>query len=79
MNDITIILMVGAVLCYAATLLLARRKEVQWIAVIVEVCAICAMLIDESIATEHLLLLMVPAFFIFAMTSLKVMNILERW
>lgn len=79
MNDITVALMIAALLFYVATLVIARRKELQWIALIIDVCAMASLIMDDSIATEHLLLLIVPVFFALMMTGLKVMDLLDRW
>lgn len=79
MLDVTILLIVATVGLYIMTLFLPKRKELIWLALLVSVCSIASLLIDESLKTDEMLLLMVPGIFVMLISSVKVMGLLEKW
>ena len=50
-----------------------------WLSLIVSVCAIASIIIDETLDGDTLALLMVPEAFVFLMSGAKAMNLFERW
>lgn len=79
MLDVTLLLIVATVGLYIVTLFLSKRKELIWLNLFVAVCSLASLLIDETLKTDEMLLLMVPAIFVMLISSVKVMGLIEKW
>lgn len=79
MEDITIILLVASILLYLVTIILPKRMEIVWLAVIVSVCSMGGIILDNTVVDQELALLLIPNIFILLMSGLKAMGILEKW
>lgn len=79
MEDVTIILMIATILLYVGTLLMPKVKEMTWLALIVSVCTMGAIILDPIVETEEFILVLIPDLFIFLMCGLKAMGILDKW
>ncbi len=76
MTELTIILLGLMFALYILSLIL-KRREMDWIATIVSVCGLCAMLIDESL-TDNEMIILIPVFvFVLFMSALRVMGLAE--
>lgn len=78
MEELTIIMLIMAVLFYLASAIV-RRKEMEWIAMIVSVCGFCSVLIDPMFDTDPqlMLLLIIPYAYIVFMSALKVSGVVK--
>ena len=78
MNELTIILLILTVSLYVGSLIL-KRKEIDWLTLIVSVCGFCSLFIDESweTDTQAMLLLFIPYIFIFLMSAVRAMDIVK--
>ena len=79
MLDVTLLLIIATVGLYIVTLFLPKRKELIWLNLFVAVCSLASLLIDETLKTDEMLLLMVPAIFVMLISSVKVMGLIEKW
>lgn len=79
MLDVTLLLIIATVGLYIVTLFLSKRKELIWLNLFVAVCSLASLLIDETLKTDEMLLLMVPAIFVMLISSVKVMGLIEKW
>ena len=76
MTELTIILLGLMFALYIISIIL-KRREMDWIATIVSVCGLCAMLIDESL-TDNEMIILIPVFvFVLFMSALRVMGLAE--
>lgn len=80
MMELTTIMVIGSVILYLLTIIFSKRgRELPWLSLIVSVCAIASIIIDETLDGDTLALLMVPEAFVFLMSGAKAMNLFERW
>lgn len=79
MEDITLILLVATIAIYVATIVLPKRKELYWLSLILSVCSIGGILIDETVVGDQFALMLVPCVFVFFMSILKVAGFTDKW
>lgn len=73
------ILLVASIILYMASILLFKRKEVAWLSVIVAVCSVGATILDQTLADNELILMIIPVIFVLLMSGLRVMGLMEKW
>ena len=77
MEDLTVVLIIGAVALYIISLII-RKPELNWLALVVSVCSMGASILDQTLDPTQMMLLFIPDLFITFLVGLKVMGVVNN-
>lgn len=73
MSIIAIILMCASIGCFIVRYLI-KKREINWLTLVVSVCAMSAILIDDSLDTQTMVVAVMPMIFTSLMSALDIMG-----
>lgn len=73
MSVIAIILMCASIGCFIVRYLI-KKREINWLTLVVSVCGMCAVLIDPELDTQTMVVAVMPMIFTSLMSALDIMG-----
>lgn len=73
MSITAIILMCASIGCFLVRYLI-KKREINWLTLVVSVCGMCAILIDDSLDTQTMVVAVMPMIFTSLMSALDIMG-----
>lgn len=73
MSIIAIILMCASICLFVARYLV-KKREINWLTLVVSVCGLCAVIIDAELDEQTMVVAMMPLIFTSMMSALDIMG-----
>lgn len=74
MQELSIILLIVPMILFV-TRFVVKRREINWLTFITGICGICAIMIDETINTQTMVIAIMPLILVTMFSALEVMGL----
>ena len=74
MQELAIILLIAPMILFVARFII-KKSEVNWLTFITAICGICAVLVDETVDDQTMVIAIMPLFLITMFSALDVMRL----
>ena len=74
MQELAIILLIAPMILFVARFII-KKSEVNWLTFITAICGICAVLVDETVDDQTMVIAIMPLFLITMFSALDVMGL----